>query len=526
MIFTSKAPDVEIPNVSLPQFLRERTAAFGAATAIVDGPTGRSYTFTQLHEGIRAVAAGLHARGFGKGDVFAIYSPNLPEYALMFFGVATLGGINTTASPLYTAEELAKQLNDSGAKYLITVAPFLENAQKAAAMSKVEEIFVFGEAEGATPFTALLLPGGEVPEVAIDPMEDLVVLPYSSGTTGVPKGVMLTHRNLVANIIQTEGGYELTVPGEKDTILAVLPFFHIYGMVVIMSMGLCRGVRLVTMPKFEFEDFLTTLEKYEVTAAYLVPPIMLGLAKHPAVDNHDLSKLKWVLSGAAPLGGDMAEAVSKRLNLVVTQGYGLTETSPVTHAGPDTPNWINSASAGMVVPNTEVKVVDLESGKALGVGEQGEIWMRGPQVMKGYLGKPEETAACIDAEGFFHSGDIGYADEDGYFYVVDRLKELIKYKGFQVPPAELEALLLTHPDVMDVAVIPSPDEEAGEVPKAFIVRKPNTSPTAEDLMAFVEQKVSPQKKVRRVEFTDQIPKSPSGKILRRLLVAKERAQGN
>ncbi len=519
MIFKNNYPDVTIPEVSLPEFVLQRAKELADKPALIDGPSGRTLTYGQLAGAVSRAAAGLAQRGFKKGDAFAIYSPNVPEYAIAFMGVASLGGINTTINPLYTAGELANQLNDSGARFLLTIPQFMDKALEAAQESKVEEIFVFGEAEGATPFTALLQSDSPPPQVQINPKEDLVALPYSSGTTGLPKGVMLTHYNLVANICQVRDIETFT---EQDTLIGILPFFHIYAMTVIMSMGLHKGATIVTMPRFDLEQFLQIMQDYHVTRAYLVPPIVLALAKHPLVDKYDLSSLNLIMSGAAPLSGDVARACAERLSCLIKQGYGLTETSPVTHLNPDDPAQIKQGSIGPCVSNTECKVVDYTTDAELGPHEQGELWLRGPQVMQGYLNHPQATAAAINAEGWFRSGDIGYADEDGYFYIVDRLKELIKYKGLQVAPAELEAILLTHPAVADAAVIPSPDEEAGEVPKAFVVLRGEATPA--ELMAFVAEKVAPHKKIRRLEVIDQIPKSASGKILRRVLVERERSK--
>ncbi|RME46998.1 MAG: 4-coumarate--CoA ligase family protein [Chloroflexi bacterium] len=518
MIFRSPYPDVSIPDVPLTPYVLQRAQALADKPALIDGPTGRTLTYGQLAGGVRLAAAGLAQRGFQKGDVFAIYLPNLPEYAVAFHAVASLGGINTTVNPLYTADELAYQLNDAGARFLLTIPQFLNQALEAAGKSKIEEVFVLGEAEGATPFASLLQNDGQMPAVQIDPGEDLVVLPYSSGTTGLPKGVMLTHRNLVANVCQVEGAGEYVT--QDDVVIGVLPFFHIYGMLVILNATLYQGATIVTMPRFDLEQFLQIMQDYGVTRAYLVPPIILALAKHPIVDQYDLSKLKMITSGAAPLGEDVARACAERLGCLVLQGYGLTETSPVTHVSPEMPDRIKLAAVGPCVPNTECKIVDVATGAELGPNEEGEIWIRGPQVMKGYLNNPEATAETIDAEGWLRTGDVGYADEDGYFYIVDRVKELIKYKGFQVAPAELEALLLSHPAIADAAVIPSPDEEAGEVPKAFLVLRQEI--TAEEIMAFVAEHVAPYKKIRRVEFVDQIPKSTAGKILRRVLIERER----
>lgn len=523
MIFRSPHPDVSFPHINVTDFVLRNAATYGEKPALIDGPSGRVITFNQLAEAIHAAAGGLAAHGLGKGDVFAIYSPNVPEYAIAFHAVAKVGGINTTVNPLYTADELAHQLNDAGAKFLLTIPLFLDKAIEAAGKSNVEEIFVFGEADGATPFAELLESGSKLPDVEIDPHKDLIVLPYSSGTTGLPKGVMLSHHNLVANMIQSDNIVDGTLVNKDDTVIAVLPFYHIYGMVVIMNYTLSKGATVVTMPRFDMAQFLELIQTHKVTRANLVPPILVGLAKHPMVDKYDLSSLKLLTSGAAPLGKELVDAVHERIGCVVTQGYGLTETSPVTHVLPDSRALRKPGSIGPAVPNTEVMVVDVASGEGVGPNERGEIWIRGPQVMQGYLNNPQATAACIDEEGWFHTGDIGTIDDDGDFYIVDRVKELIKYKGFQVAPAELEALLLSHEEVADAAVIPSPDEEAGEVPKAFVVADPELS--ADALMAWIAERVAPHKKIRLVEFVEEIPKSASGKILRRVLVDQERARG-
>src|SRR5262245_15939861 len=371
----------------------------------------------------------------------AILSPNLPEYAIAFHAVSLLGGVNTTVNPLYTLGELIAQLADAGATHLVTVPPFIDKAIAARERLGLRELFVFGQADGAaTPFSDLLAAPGPVALVEIDPRRDVVALPYSSGTTGLPKGVMLTHYNLVANITQTVDAIRLD---DDERVLAVLPFFHIYGMTVLMNMTLYQSATVVTMPRFDLEQFLQTIQQFEITRVYAVPPIVLALAKHPLVDRYNLASVKSVFSGAAPLGPDVAEACARRLGCIVKQGYGLTETSPVTHCIPDRrPN--RPGSVGTLIPGTECRIVDLESDQAVGPNQAGELRIRGPQVMKGYLNNPRATADMLDADGWLRTGDIGHADDDGYFYIVDRVKELIKYKGFQVAPAELEALLLTH----------------------------------------------------------------------------------
>jgi len=302
----------------------------------------------------------------------------------------------------------------------------------------------------------------------------------------------------------------------------VLPLFHIYGLVVVLNMGLYAGATIVTMPRFELESFLKAAQDYEVSLAHLVPPIVLSLSKNPIVDNYRLPKLNTIFSGAAPLGEELTRACMERLGCNIRQGYGMTETSPVTHSSPAPPRELKFGSVGVPAPNTECKIVDLSSGEALPPGERGEVCVRGPQVMKGYLNRPDATAQTIDSDAWLHTGDIGYADADGHFFIVDRAKELIKYKGFQVPPAELEAVLLTHPCVADAAVIPVPDEEAGEVPKAIVALKQACE--SEAILDFVAERVAPHKRIRYLEFVEKIPKSPSGKILRRVLVDMERAK--
>ena len=518
MIFRAPEQPLALPEVPLTPFLLERAVDRGDKPAFIDAPSGRTLTHRGWAEAVRRSAAGLARRGLRKGDVFAILSPNVPEYAVAFHAVSLLGGVTTTINPLYTPGELCHQLKDSGARYLVTVPSCLEKAQGAAREAGVQEVFVFGEAEGAPSFDSLRARDGDPPAVGIDPRRDLVALPYSSGTTGLPKGVMLTHHNLVSNVLQATAVLHV---GERDTMLGVLPFFHIYGLVVIMNLGLHVGATVVTMPRFDLEQCLEAMQRYRVTFANVVPPIVLALAKNPLVEKYDLEPLRTLFSGAAPLGASVAEAVSARLGCEVAQGYGLTETSPVTHAARAGSARLKASGIGPPVPNTEAKVVDLATGMALGPNHEGEICVRGPQVMKGYLNRPEATSDMIDADGWLHTGDIGYADADGCFFVVDRVKELIKYKGMQVAPAELEAMLLTHPAVADAAVVPLPDEEAGQIPKAYVVLKGEATP--EQLMGYVAERVAPHKKLRRLELTDQIPKSPSGKILRRVL--RERALG-
>jgi acyl-CoA synthetase (AMP-forming)/AMP-acid ligase II len=518
VIHSGPEPSLEIPETDVSSFVLGEAARRGEAEALVDGATGHSIGYAALAGRVRDLAAGLTSRGIGKADVVAVYMPNLPEYAVVFHGVCSAGAVNTTVNPLYTPGELAFQLRDSGARILVTVPPFLDAAREACDQVGEIELVVVGEAEGATSLGELAAAGADPPAVDIDPGRDLAVLPYSSGTTGMPKGVMLTHRNLVANIAQANARIGI---GPGDVVIGSLPFFHIFGMTVIMNMGLRNGAKIVTMARFDLERFLELIERHRATHLFIVPPIALALAKHPSVEGRDLSSLRVVNSGAAPLGAELVERVSQRLGCVVMQGYGLTETSPVTHCNPIDPDRVKPGTIGMPLPRTEVRLVDPESGEDVAGEDHGEVWIRGPQVMSGYLNNPEATAATLDRDGWLHTGDVAVVDEDGYFRIVDRLKELIKYKGFQVPPAELEALLTSHPAVADAAVIGVPDEEAGELPKAFVVAGDEV--TDEELLEFVAGQVSPQKRIRLVERVEEIPKSPSGKILRRVLAEREAA---
>jgi acyl-CoA synthetase (AMP-forming)/AMP-acid ligase II len=509
----SPLPDVEVLDVALATFVLERAEELGDKPALIDGPSGRELSFAALADQVRRMAGGLAARGFGKGDVLALLSPNVPEYGVAFLATTLTGGTVTTINPVYNTEEIAFQLKDSGARFLVTVAPALEQASKAAEETGVEEVFVIGEDSFAE-----LVASDPLEQAEIDPAEDLAALPYSSGTTGYPKGVMLTHRNLVSNLQQINAAMPL---GEDDVVIGVLPFFHIYGMQVIMGLALRAGATIVTMPRFDLEGFLRLIQDHKVTRAYVVPPIALALAKHPLVDQFDVSSLQLVFSGAAPLGAELEEAAAARLGCRVCQGYGMTESSPVSHGVPFPDGELKPGTIGTAVSNMECRIVDVETGEDAELGERGELWMRGPNVMKGYWNNDEATKSTLDEDGWLHTGDVAIVDEDGYFSIVDRVKELIKYKGFQVAPAELEALIITHDKVADVAVIPLPDEEAGEIPKAFVVKSGDIS--EDDVKAFVKERVSSYKQVRAVEFVDEIPKSASGKILRRVLVDRERA---
>jgi len=517
MIITSEFPPVEVLDVPIHEAVLGRAQEYGDRPAMVDGVTGKTLSYAQLDHMTRRVAAGLAELGIRHGDVIALYSPNTILYPVVFYGATRAGATVTTVNALYTADELHKQLIDSKAKLLVTISLFLPVATAAVEGTDVSEIFVCDQAEGYRSVQELLASTAPEPEVTIDPAEDVAVLPYSSGTTGAAKGVMLTHRNIGTNISQAEVMITLE---EEERIIAILPFFHIYGLSVLMNLPLRLGATVVVLPRFDLIGFLDVLEQHRITRAYVAPPVVLALAKHPAVDGVDLSALKHVTSAAAPLDGELAEACAKRLGLhAVLQAYGMTELSPGTHAVPQDDPEPPPGAVGKLFPSTEMRLVGADGNDA----DEGEIWIRGPRVMKGYLGRPAETDATIDADGWLHTGDIGRVDARGYLYVVDRVKELIKYHGYQVPPAELEAVLLTDDRIADAAVI-GVNADGNEVPKAFVVPMPGVSLTSDDVMEYVAARVAPYKKIRQVEFIDAVPKAASGKILRRELRAREAAR--
>ncbi len=511
IIHTSPLPAVDIADVPVTEYVLRHAADSPDVVALVDGPTGRSYTYGQLAGMIASFAGGLAARGLGPGDTIALMAPNIPEYAVVFHGAAVAGVAVSTINPTYTAEEVRFQLQDSASKLLVTIGMFVDTAKEAADGTDVSDIVVLGDAPaGTVPFTDVL--GEPISQVPVDVESQIVVLPYSSGTTGLPKGVMLTHRNLVANLCQIEGGLEVE---DGEIALAVLPFFHIYGMQVLMNGLLAAGSTIITVPRFDLEQVLQIIQDRKVTRFFAVPPIVLAFAKHPMVDQYDLSSLRQVFSGAAPLSAELALEAGDRIGCEVVQGYGMTEMSPVSHLTPI--GGFKPGTCGVTVPNAECRIVSPETGEDQPVGGEGELWVRGPMVMAGYLNNPEATAVTVDVDGWLHTGDVGVIDTDGHLTIVDRVKELIKFKGFQVAPAELEALLLTHPAVADAAVIGVPDEEAGEIPKAFVVLKPGQEVTESDITEFTRGHVATYKVIHHVEFAEAIPKSASGKILRRLL---------
>ena len=531
MSFYSPFPDVVIPDTSVYDYLFADIADEDEdRVALIDTTTRTGLSYGGLVACIDAFAGALAHRGIGIGDVVGLLSPNTPAFVVAFHGILRSGATVTTVNALFTADEIAQQLRDSHARLLITVTQLRQQAHEAAdaaGLSEVEVLPLDGD-DLANPAA------GGLPELNFDPAAHVAVLPYSSGTTGKPKGVMLTHRNLVANVAQIQ---PLAPLSPDETLIAAVPFFHSYGLTALLCAALRARSRLVIMPAFDPGEFLSTIQNYRCTQAYIAPPIAVALAKHPLVDSYDLSSLHTLTSAAAPLDEELANTVAQRLGCRIVQAYGMSELSPASHLIPHDGGLQSLgtvaplSSCGWTVPNSESKLIDIDTGTEIpfpttGLSDPGELCFRGPNVMAGYLGNDAATAQTIDPDGFLHTGDLARVDTRGCVYIVDRLKELIKYKGHQVPPAELEALLLTHPGIADAAVVGVIDNDSGEeIPKAYIVKQAEASLSEDQITDFVARKVAPYKKIRQVEFIDSVPKSPTGKILRKELRSRNEALG-
>ncbi|MEL6954265.1 MAG: AMP-binding protein [Pseudomonadota bacterium] len=523
-VFSSRQPDVAERDISITEFLFEGLDARPDDVAVIDGPSGAEMTAAQLKDRIQRLAGGLTEAGLAPGRVIAILAPNMPDYVTAFHGIAWAGSTVTTLNPTYTAPEIAHQLKDAGAQALITIPALADLARAGMEGTECAELILMGDPpevvpEGARRFEDLL--GAPMPaQHPVDLDLFVLVLPYSSGTTGRPKGVMLSHRNLVVNTEQLRAPNALE-PGE--TVIAFLPFFHIYGMTVLMNFFLVERGRLVTMPRFDLEAFLGLIQTHKATRLFIVPPVALALAKHPMVAEYDLSSVKEIFSGAAPLSPEIEEAIEARMPTTrMVQGYGMTEMSPVSHS-----TWFDTkrrGASGTLVPGTECRIVAPETGEDCAPGVEGELWVRGPQVMLGYLGNAEATAETLLPDGWLRTGDLAEVDADGFLFLRDRLKELIKYKGFQVAPAEVEAALIAHEAVVDAAVIARPDDEAGEVPIAFVVPAPGVEVTQDMLQAHVDSCLARYKHPAEFRMVEAVPKSASGKILRRILRDQVRAE--
>lgn len=551
----SSFPDVSIPDLDMWAFMfnNPEPRKFPDSQVIYRSATNtsRAYTFSDVRSLATSFGEGLqNLWDWQKGEVLAIYAPNDIDVGPIIYGVFFAGGIISPANPAYSPDELAFQLNNSGSRALVTTLQFLPNALKAADKAGIpqDRILLLGEARDkehrVKHWTNIRKTSGALRyrRRKLQPDNDLAFLVYSSGTTGLPKGVMLSHRNVISDLCLIKGAVGHWYETGKDKILGVLPFFHIYGLTGLVHQPLHRGIELVVMPAFDLKLFLSTIQDHKITFIYVAPPVIVRLARDKVVDGYDLSSVKMITSGAAPLTQELVDAVHKRLKIKINQAYGLSETSPMTHTQPWNEWYDSVGSVGKMFPNMIAKYMSAEE-KELGPGEAGELWLAGPNIFKGYWKNEKATKdAIVEADGlkYFKTGDVGFQDENHNFYITDRVKELIKYKGFQVAPAELEGKLMDHPSVNDVAVIGIEDKEMHtEVPRAYIVHAkksgkagnretglPETEDDkqdADEIVKWIAGKVANHKKLRGgVRFVEEIPKSAAGKILRRLL--KERAK--
>ncbi|CAO3658670.1 unnamed protein product [Umbelopsis vinacea] len=531
MPFKSKFPDITVPeqHADILSLLFESTDYPKAKDypMIIDGITGEIITFGRLIELVEKITAGLQdVLDFKPGETLAIFSPNQIDYSAVMFAAVAAGGTATFGNPAFNHTELETLLMESDASVLICHRDNVPVALKAAKNVGIprKKILVFGNevVNGVQPYTSALVRERRAKHIKYTPQEaktKTAYLPSSSGTTGKLKGVMLTHSNITSNILQFTQIELKGINPKEERIVGVVPFYHVFGLTCINQAPLYWGITVVVLPRFELISFCTAIQSHRITIGILVPPILILLAKHPEVAKYDFSSLREILCGAAPLSGELSNSVKQRLGTVVKQGYGLSETSPVAII--EETDDVVEGCVGILTPNMEAKIVD-EQGNELGNNNRGELWLRGPNIMAGYLKQKEATAETIDSEGYLHTGDLAVRDDAGRFYIVDRIKELIKYKGLQVPPAELESLLLKHPKVFDCAVIgvQSP-EEATELPRAYVVVPPDvpkTEETAQELKNYVARNVIYYKQLRGgIIFVDTIPKLASGKILRRVL---------
>ena len=496
-------------------------------TALIDTSCERRLTFAEYASLVESLARGLISAGLVPGEVVAIFLPNSWEFAITYHAATLAGGIPTLLNPSYREREIRYQLENSGANFLITDGPLIDNVSLTG-LPSLRRVFITRTSatqSGCENFASLLQPASaKFPAPAKSPQETIAALPYSSGTTGLPKGVMLSHYNLVSNVYQVLGPNAAPLVPE-DVMLCFLPLYHIYGLTVALTLSLTLGNTLVLMPRFDIQKLCALLVREGVTMMPVVPPAINAfcLAAEAGVfpKSH---KLRWLKSGAAPLAPELARRMTDLTGILVNQGYGMTEASPVTHVGYITPPEMNRpASIGQPLALTECRILDITerdpNGSEVAAGEQGELVMRGPQIMLGYWKEPQATAAVL-RDGWYFSGDIVRLDADGFYYVLDRSKEMIKYKGFPVAPAEVESLLLEHPAVRDCGVVAKPDISCGEIPCAFVVLRDGfvaSDSLDQQLREFVADRLAHHKQPREIHFVDAVPRTPSGKILRREL---------
>lgn len=536
---------IKYPEVPLYDLLRRTAEKYPNQTAMIF--QDNKITYRELDVLSNKFAAALHEMGVRKGDKVALFLPNTPQFVISYYGILKAGAIVTAVSPLFKERELEFQLSNSEAETTVVLDLFYPHVKKVRDKTRLKRIIVTSIGEYLPTLKRVLgtllkkVPKLKVapepgvfffqdllarypprpPEVEIAPKEDLAALQYTGGTTGIPKGAMLTHYNLVSNAVACKEW--LRAREAEEVVLTVLPLFHIYGMTTSMNAPIYFASPMVLLPRFEPQEVLKIIKKHGVTVFCGVPTMYVVLVTQPDIAKYDLTSIRFCISGAAPLPPEVQRRFMELTGGVLVEGYGLTESSPVTHCNPLDPTMktVKIGSIGLPWPDTDAKIVDTETGKKkLRPGEVGEVALKGPQVMKGYWKMPEETQAVLK-KGWLYTGDIGRMDEDGYFYITDRKKDLLKYKGYSVYPREVEDAIYEHPAVKLCAVVGKPDPVAGEVPKAFVVLKEGTTSTEKEIMDFVKEQIAPYKRVREVEFRKELPVTLVGKVLRRVLREEE-----
>ncbi|CAG7723148.1 unnamed protein product [Allacma fusca] len=537
----SKIQDVKtIVGVTIPEMIRANIRGWENAVAFECAESGRKYTHRQVLEQSRGFAAAMIQSGYKRGDVIGVVLHNIPEYCAILYGIWEAGLVASPVNPAYTAAEITRQLESSGAQGVVTLPDYLEACRAAkTANPKIKSIVIVGEPhEGCHSYYEMVKADTTGVDFAkgsqMDTLNDTILLPYSSGTTGLPKGVMLTHSNLTTNLLQSTHPTYIKAnafegQNEQERLLGLLPFFHSYGLACILNVNMLKGSHTLTLPRFEVNSFVRAIRQQRPTIMHMVTPLINFMVNSADFTSKEFEATETVIGGAAPIGPSLINQLLEKANkhMLFQEGYGMTELSPVSHFSPLWTNNQKVGSCGCPVPSTSTKIVDVISGKTLPRFERGEICVRGPQVMKGYFNNEEATRNTIDVDGWCHTGDIGYYDNDDCLWIVDRLKELIKVKGFQVAPSELEDLLRGHEKVEDVAVIGVPDAEWGELPRAYIVKKDGQNLVEDELNHFLKDQVTSYKQLRGgIEFVKAIPKAPTGKILRReLLTAYKEMRG-
>ena len=537
---------IDYPNIALSDFLKNTARNYPDYPAIVYFDKELSYE--QLDIASDKFGTALADLGVKKGDKVALFLPNIPQFIISYYGTLKIGAIETAISPLYKEREVEHQLSDSEAETLVVLDALYPVAEKVLAKTMVKRVIVTNLKEYMPSVTALLgsllkrIPSHKVerkpniyffqqllskydanpPKVDIDPSEDLAALQYTGGTTGISKGAMLTHTNLVSNAVMCAEW--LRGKPKEETFLTVLPLFHIYGMTTSMNAPIYLGGKMILLPRFDVLASLRAIEKYRVTIFCGAPTMYSVLLAHPDIKKFNMSSVRFCISGSAPLPPEVQKQWMEITGGVLVEGYGLTESSPVTHCNPldKTMKTVKVGAIGLPWPDTDAKIMDMETGeKELNLGENGELAVKGPQVMKGYWKMLQETADVLRND-WLYTGDIGKMDQDGYFYITDRKKDLIKYKGYSVYPREIEDVLYEHPAVKLCAVVGKPDPIASEIPKAFVVLKDGNTASEDEIKKFVNERVAPYKAIREIELRAELPMTLVGKVLRRVLQEEEK----